>query len=213
MLRKTITALLLATLASGTSAHEVWLEREGEAVKVYVGDATGERDQGEAIAKLVATSRLFLADPASRIPVTAHADHLSAPVTTPGDVRYYNDQVWEPWQTREGVTQAAAFQARAGRSETRAVHDFELVPLAANSDSFTLLFKGQPLADTAVTVINPGLWEKTFTTDDAGRLTVPVTDKGRYILVARHTAPANAQIAGQTVASLEHVTSLSFVAH
>lgn len=211
MLKKTTAALALAGLATGASAHEIWLERHGETVRAYVGDATGERDQGEAIAKLVATSKLF-ADPARPVPLTAQADHLAASVGSNGDLRFYNDQVWIPWKNKEGAYEAAAFQARAGRSETRAVHAFEFVPLVAGSDSFTLFFNGRPLANTGVTVINPEFWEKTVPTDAAGRVTVPVGAKGRYILVARHKAPAEVQIAGQKVSTLQHVASLSFVA-
>lgn len=37
-------------------------------------------------------------------------------------------------------------------------------------------------------------------------------DKGCYILVARNTAPADLEIAGQKVASLQHAASLSYVA-
>ncbi|SCW46005.1 hypothetical protein SAMN02927924_00681 [Sphingobium faniae] len=101
---------------------------------------------------------------------------------------------------------------KAGRSETRAVQTFELVPVTAGSDSFALTFKGQPLTETQVTVINPDFWEKTFKTDADGRMTVPASVKGRYILVARHTAPADVEIAGQKVAKLQHIASLSFIA-
>lgn len=212
MLKRALASLLLAAIATSASAHEIWLEREGDAVRAYVGDATGERDQGEGIAKLVTTSKLFVGDRSRTIPVTAQPDHLAASVSAAGDLRYYNDQVWAPWKSDDGVLVAAAFQAKAGRSETRAVHDFELAPIAPGSDSFTLLFKGQPLAGKGVTIVNPGLWEKTIKTDAAGRLTVPVAAKGRYILVARHEAPANLAIAGQTVAKLQHVASLTFVA-
>jgi hypothetical protein len=212
MLKTSLTALLLASLATSASAHEIWLERHGDTVRAYVGDATGERDQGDTLVKLVPTSRLFAADPAQPVALTAQGDHLSASLRGTSDLRFYNDQVWAPWKNKDGVFEAAAFQARAGRSETRAVHAFELVPVASGSDSFTLLFKGQPLADTAVTLINPALWEKTVKTDAAGRVTVPVSGTGQYILVARHKAPADVEIAGQKVAVLQHVASTSFAA-
>lgn len=212
MLKKTIAFLLLSTIATGASAHEVWLEREGSNVRAFVGDATGDRDKGEDIVKLVATSKLFIGDPPHTVPVTAQPDHLAATVVTPGDLRYYNDQVWAPWKDDAGVLVAAAFQAKAGRSETRAIQDYELVPVAPGSDSFTLQFKGKPLADKDVVVITPDFWEKTFHTDAAGQITVPVSEKGRYILVARHEASADVEIAGQKVAKLQHVASLSFIA-
>jgi hypothetical protein len=213
MFKTLIVTALLAGTAASASAHEIWIERDGATARVHVGDAAGERDKGEDIAKLVATSRLYEAQPDRAFAVTALPDHLAADVGAAGDLRYYNDQVWAPWKSDEGSYQAAAFQAKAGRESTQAVHVFELVPVTPGSDSFILTFKGQPLADTGITVINPDLWEKTFKTDGQGRFTVPVAAKGRYILVARHEAPADVEIAGQRVASLQHIASLSFVAH
>lgn len=210
MLKLLCGVALLSSVTTTAFAHEIWLERHVEGVRAYVGDATGERDKGEDIAKLVPTSHLFGADRARTIPVAAQPDHLIATVQGQQDLRYYNDQVWAPWKAKDGSYEAAAFQARAGRIDTRAVHDLELVPVASGSDSFTLVFKGLPLANTSVTVVNPDLWEKNFRTDGSGRLTVPVSARGRYILVARHDAPANVEIAGQRVAKLQHVASLSF---
>lgn len=207
---KIIATSLLLTAATTAPAHEIWLERDRDAVKIYVGDATGERDKGDGIAKLVATSKLFGADRGVIVPVKAQPEYLEASVAGGGDLRYYNDQVWTPWKNKAGVYEAAAFQARAGRSETRAVHDFELVPVASGGDSFTLMFKGAALANTGVTVINPDLWEKTFKTDAAGKVTVPSGAKGRYILVARHSAAADIEIRGQKVEKLQHVASLSY---
>lgn len=219
MRKTTIAAALLGALvpslaATAASAHEIWLERHGDTIRTYVGDATGERDQGDALVKLVPTSKLFASDPAQTASVSATPEHLVAAATGvlggKRDLRYYNDQVWAPWRNKEGVFEAAAFQARAGRTETRAVQDLELVPVSAGSDTFTLTFKGQPLPATDVTLVNPEFWEKTVKTDAAGRVTVPVAGKGRYILVARHSAPADIEIAGQKVAKLQHIASLSF---
>ena len=215
MLKSMVTAILLSTaFTTGAAAHEIWLERHDDTVRVYVGDATGERDQGEALAKLVPTSRLFSDNPAHTAPVIAAPDHLTAKVSqvpgSHGDLRFYNDQVWAPWQDKDGAYEAAVFQARSGRQGTRAVHDFELVPVSAGSDSFTLFFKGHPLPDASVTIINPQLWEKTVKTDATGHVTVPVASMGRYILVARHSASANVEIAGQKVTRLQHIASLSF---
>ena len=212
MMHKFLAAILLATATTSASAHEIWLERQEDLVRVHVGDATGERDSGETLAKLAPTSRLFGEDRSHAIPVTAQQDYLSATFAGSGDLRYRNDQVWAPWKAKDGLYEAASFQARAGRKDIRPVHDFELVPVQSGGDSFILMFKGQPMADTGVTIINPELWEKTIKTDAAGRLTVPVGEKGRYILVARHTAPADVEIAGQKVARLQHVASLSFEA-
>ena len=37
-------------------------------------------------------------------------------------------------------------------------------------------------------------------------------EAGLYVLVARHEAPADVEIAGRQVSTLQHIASLSFVA-
>lgn len=213
MLKTTLLSLLFASAcAFSANAHQMWLER-GEAgqVRAYLGEAIDEPDTGEAIAKLTATTELFTNDRKAPATLVAKDDHLVATVTGAGDVHLYNDQVWAPWKLDDGTYQAAAFQARADRTETAAVFDLELVPVAAGSDTFTLMFKGHPLADTNVKVVNPDIWQKTFRTDAEGRITVPAREKGQFVLVAEHEEKGEHIIAGQTVGSLIHIASTSFV--
>lgn len=69
-------------------------------------------------------------------------------------------------------------------------------------------------ANKSVTVITPDKWTKGFKTDAAGRIDVPVSGKGRYVLVSSHEVPATGDvvIAGQKVAKLGYTTTLTFVA-
>lgn len=200
----------VSLFAAPAVAHEVWLERDGATVQVYVGDKTGEADTGEAIAKLVATAELFGRDREKTATLTAKDDHLVGEVKTEGDVRFFTDRVWAPWEEDNGYG-AGAFHAKAGRSETEAVLDFELVPLEADGDTFTLLFEGKPLPAASVTVITPDDWEKTFKTDQAGKITLPAKGSGLYLLVAHHEASAAVEIGGKAVTKLYHVASVSFV--
>lgn len=215
MFKKTLLTMALSTLALSASAHQLWLERDATGpVRVYVGDADSAHDKGEEVAKLAATTQVFTSDRKQTARLTAREEFLEADVAAAGDVRLFNDQVWKPWKAKDGSFQAALFNARAGRSETKAVLEHELVPLAAGGNSFTLLFKGQPLANKVVTVITPDKWSKGFKTDAAGRIDVPVSGKGRYVLVSTHEAPAVGEvvIAGQKVAKLGYTTTLTFVA-
>ena len=215
MFKQTLLALALSAAAIGAHAHQLWLERDaGGPVRVYVGDADSAHDRGEEVAKLAATTQVFTTDRAQPAKLAVKEDHLEAAVAGTGDVRLVNDQVWKPWKTKEGQTKAAVFNARAGRTDTNAVLDYELVPVKADGTTFTLFFKGQPVADKAVTVVNPEKWSKHFKTDKAGRIDVPVKDKGRYILVSAHDAdaPADLEIAGQKVQKLGYTATLSFVA-
>lgn len=215
MFKQSLFALSVLAAAVPAHAHQVWLERDATGpVRVYVGDADAEHDRGEEVAKLAATTQVFTTDRAQTAKLSVKDDHLEAAVAAPGDVRLVNDQVWKPWKAKDGKVQAAVFNARAGRAETRAVLDYELVPVAPQGNTFTLVFKGQPLAGKAVTVITPDKWTKGFKTDAAGRIEVPVKDKGRYVLVSAHeTEPANpVEIAGQKVQKLGYTATLTFVA-
>lgn len=215
MLKKSLLALLLSSVVVAAHAHELWIERDGNGlVRVYLGHAEGEPDKGEAVAKLQAHTRVFATDKNQPAEVSVKDDHLEAKLATPGDARMINELVWNPWQTDKGDYQAAIYHARAGRSETRALLDFELVPVTANGNSFTLLYKGKPLADTGVNVIGPDKWTKTFTTDADGKITLPERGKGRFVLVGSHEVAAakGTEIAGQKVDRLLHTTALSFVA-
>lgn len=215
MLKKSLMALVLSSMAVAASAHELWIERDGNGpVRVYVGHAEGHPDKGESVAKLEANTKVFTTDAKQLAKLAVKEDHLEATVATQGDARMVNDLVWNPWKTKEGGYQAAIFTARAGRTDTKAVLDFELVPVAANGNTFTLVYKGKPLAEADVNVISPEKWTKTFTTDSEGRITLPIKEKGRFILVGAHNVDADkgTEVAGQKVDKLSYTTALSFVA-
>lgn len=213
MIKKTLATMLLSSFAIAASAHQVWLERDGSGpAKVYVGDVDGERDHGDDVAKLAATTQVFGKDSKQPAKLTTKNEYLEAAVTGAGDVRLIADQVWKPWKNKDGQMQAAVFNSRAGRTETTAALDFELVPMKANGNVFTLTFKGQPVADKKVNVINPEKWVKGFMTDKDGHITVPVQGKGRYILMSSHDLKGDLEVAGEKVQKVSYTTTLSFVA-
>ncbi|CAN5651709.1 hypothetical protein BH09PSE5_BH09PSE5_18050 [soil metagenome] len=215
MFKKTLLAIALPTLAFAASAHQVWVVKDAQGpARVYVGDVDDAHDRGEEVAKLAATTQVFTTDPKQPAKVSVKDDHLEAAVGATGDVRLVNDAVWKPWKLKDGRTKVAIFNSRAGRTETRAVLDYEIVPVVANGNAFTVTYKGQPLAGKAVTVITPDKWSKHFKTDAAGRLEVPVREKGRYVLMSVHDADAvgDAVFAGEKVQQLGYTTTLSFIA-
>ncbi len=213
MIKKSLATLLLSTFALGASAHQVWVERDATGpAKVYVGDVDGDRDHGDDVAKLAATTKVFGKDAKQLAKVAVKHDYLEADVTGAGDVRLINDQVWKPWKNKDGQLQAAVFNSRAGRSETTGVLDYELIPVKANGNVFTLTFKGQPVADKKVTVVNPEQWTKGFKTDKDGRIEISGKEKGRYILMSSHEVKGDYEIAGEKVQKLSYTTTLSFVA-
>jgi len=202
-----LAAVLSSTIATAASAHEVWIEhdRSGPA-KIYFGEPV---DVSEREIDRLTDPLVFTDDRSRPIAVTRTPDYLEAAVEG-SDVRLYDENVFKPWKNDEGQAQASVFYARAGRSDTRALLDFEIVPVKANGDVFTVTFKGQPVPDAGVTLIVPDDWTKEIKADAQGRFTVPRKGAGRYILISHHAEDGDRQIGGEAVSRVYHVSTLSF---
>lgn len=206
--------LLAIGLAAPAVAHEIWIERDGQApARVYFGEpADPEPDHGQDDLARLKAPVVFTGTARDAAPLERRKDHLEAAVKGLGDVRLADDSLFRPRKNpRTGAMEAYVFHARAGRSETSSALDLEIVPAAANGDQFAVLFKGKPVASPRITVIDPGKWEKTFKAGADGRVTVPARGTGRYILVARHVDESPQQVAGEQVALVRHVSTLTFV--
>lgn len=204
------TAALLG-LAAPTTAHEVWIEHDGTGpARVYLGEPHEDTiDLGEhGIAHFKPI--VFTTDRAKSATLTHHADHVEAAVSGKGDIRAFDDTAFKPW-TSDDIKQGAAFYARAGRTEPASKLDFELVPTAPNADSFTVMFRGKPLANADVTMVTPDKWQKAVKADANGLVTVPDKGKGRYIVAANRQEDAPAKIGGEAVARVHHVTTITYV--
>lgn len=208
MLKQSVLLAVLLGLGSVAQAHEIWVERDGAGpARIYLGEPGDVQPEGgdPEFEKLKAP-RLV---PASQAAQTRKVGYIEVAVPA-GDVRVIDDSVFAPWG-EEGKKEGVIYYARAGRAEVKAGLPLEIVPTAAHADSFTLLRDGKPLAATKVTVISPDKWSKSFTTDAQGRVTLPLKDKGRFILSATHEEKGDLTLAGQKVSTLYHMASLTFV--
>lgn len=214
MLRKTAVALGALLMLSGpAAAHEVWLERDAAGpVRVYLGEpAEGVPPGGDPEFPKLKAPVVFTADRAAHASLTRKADHLEAAVSGEGDVRLTDDAIFEPWKGEGDAYEGAAFYARAGRTETRTVLDLEIAPVSPGADTFVVVYQGKPLAGADVNLLNPDRWSKTFKTDTEGRVTLPTSWSGRYLLAVSHETEGPATLGGREVAKVYHVSTLTFV--
>lgn len=214
MLKMTTLAIGAAMLmATSAAAHEIWLERDGSGpVRVYLGEpAEPVPPGGDPEFSKLQKPVVFTANPSTPAPLTRKADHIEAAVSGSGDVRATDDTVFEPWKGEGDAMEGAAFYARAGRTETKTALDLEIAPVTAGGDTFLVTYKGKPVADTAVNLINPERWSKSFKTDSAGRVTIPTEWKGRYLLAVSHPVEGAAKIGGKEVSKVYHTSTLTFV--
>lgn len=201
------------TLAAPVAAHEVWMERDGAGpVRVYLGEPAQPMPAGgdPEFAKLQAP-KVFAGSTKATLPLARKVDHIEASAPAAGDVRLFDDAVFAPWDNGTGGFDGVVYYARVGRSEPQAALDLELVPVAANADRFTILYKGAPLPGATVTMINPDKWSKAFTADAQGIVTVPTEWQGRYLLSVTHKAKEPAALGGKPVANVHHIATLTFV--
>lgn len=213
MKRALLSGLALACLALSAQAHEIWIERDGSGpVRVYFGEPAEDAPAaGDDELKRVVAPRIFGASGKAAAP-TREGDHLVAALAGEGDAWLADDAVFEPWQGEGGTYEAVSYYARAGRQSTAAKLDFELVPNRPGSDVLTVLYRGKPLADAEVTVIDPRKWSKQLKSDAQGQVTLPALADGRHIVVASHKEAVQRQIAGKDVGTIHHISTLTFQA-
>jgi hypothetical protein len=208
MMKLVIATALLAT-STLTAAHEVWIERDGDApARIYLGEPAEPIPPGgdPEFVKLRAPHLV----PASSVSLVRKTDHLEAAVPT-GDVRAWDGNVFAPWGPAER-REAVVYYARAGRAEPGALLPFEIAPASDAANTFVLMRDGRPQAAAEVTLITPARAKRTLRTDGQGRLGVPVTGKGRYLLSAAARDEGKRNHDGQTIHVLHHVTTTTFVA-
>ncbi len=203
-----IAALAILAVAPSAQAHEVWVERDTSGpARIYLGEPAEAMPEGgdPEFAKLKAP-RLV---PAAHAPQIRNVGYIEVAVPA-GDVRLIDDSVFDPWG-EEGKKEGVIYYARAGRSETRAALPMEIVPVSPNADSFVLLRDGKPLPAAKLTVISPDKWSKVMATDAQGRVAVPLKEKGRYILSASHEQKGDLSLGKAKVATIYHISTLTFV--
>jgi len=208
MLKWTSALLAIACLPAMAQAHEVWVERAGAGpARIYLGEPGDPLPEGgdPEFEKLKAPKLV----PASSTPQVRKAGYIEVAVPA-GDVRVIDDSVFDPWG-EEGKKEGVIYYARAGRSEAKAGMPLEIVPTAAGASSFTLVRDGKPLAGGKVTAISPDKWSKGFVTDAQGRVTLPIKEKGRYILTATQEEKGDLSLRGAKVATLYNIATLTFV--
>ncbi len=208
MLKWTSALLAIACLPAMAQAHEVWVERDGAGpARIYLGEPGDPLPEGgdPEFEKLKAPKLV----PASSAAQVRKAGYIEVAVPA-GDVRVIDDSVFDPWG-EEGKKEGVIYYARAGRSEAKAGMPLEIVPTAPGANSFTLVRDGKPLAGVKVTAISPDKWSKGFVTDAQGRVTLPIKEKGRYILTATQEEKGDLSLRGAKVATLYNIATLTFV--
>lgn len=195
------------------NAHYLWLERDGNGpAKAYFGE--WENDLHEKTGGLLdrfRKPRAFLTLSAELLPIDKRNDGFDINVKGVGDLRMVDDSIAPRPDSEKGGKTKTIYYAKAGRSETAAKLDLELVPVKANANDLTLLLRGAPVAKIEITVYGPPKWEKKLTTDDQGRIAVPTPWAGRYVIEVIHFETKPGSDGDEKFDRTRHISTVSFL--
>jgi len=215
MFRKLALAAALTFAALPAQAHFVWLERDGTGpAAAFFGEwdeDVREKSGAGGHLDMIAGPIAFQGDKSKPLAITRGTDRIEIAAAGPGDVRLVEDSLKPREDKRNGGRTKGVFQAKAGRADTTAGMDLELVPLTANGDTFVLLLRGQPLPKAEVKLAAPPKWACELHTDDKGQVTFVLPWAGRYVAEVIHVETIKGGEGDQAYDRIRHVSSLSFV--
>lgn len=191
--------LLAACLAAPAHADYVWLERDAAgAASAYVG----ELDKGRQPVSGVVAPRAFLAD-GKELPLTTEAERFAVPTGGSADLRLVASRVTDK-------NALNYYQARFGRTETKAVNDLELVPTTANGNTFKLVWKGNTVAATQVNVETSEGWRRVLKSNKDGTVSFDPSFPGLYVLEVTAKVHGSVTVDGKKYDDVRHTATLSF---
>lgn len=210
-MKKVLGALaLVAGFSLTAGAHELWMERDGSEAKVYFGHWSHN------FKELRSKERLNIIKAETILPKEALKskemveDGIALKLQNKGDVALI--ETLEPRKGRNVETiMRPTFLARNGRSEAKSLMELDLVPEAPNANSFTLLFRGKPLAKTKVTLYAPHKWSKSYMSDEAGKITIQTPWKGMYLASAHHVDETKGEVNGKAYEKSNYIMTVVFV--
>jgi hypothetical protein len=213
-MRQWIFTLITIITFSGTGhAHFLWLERDGDGpARAYFGEWIDDiREKTGGLLDRFKTPRAFVGASNEPLPVKRNDNNLEFAAKDRGDVRFVDSGIPPREDKEKGGMTKTIYYARAGRSETAFKLDLELVPTAADGNTFVVTFLGAPLPKAEVTVVAPPKWERTLMTDQQGRVTIKTPWAGRYVLEVTHFDEKPGSTSDGKFNRTRHIASLSFV--
>lgn len=168
------------------------------------------REKTGGLLDRIKAPRVFLGASPEPLPVKRHENNLEIAVRGAGDLRLVDNSMAPREDKDKGGSTKTIYYAKAGRVETAAKLDLEIVPANANDNAFVVLFLGSPLPKAEVTVAGPAQMEKRLSTDNQGRFTAPTPWAGRYVLEVVHS-DEKAGGGDENFTRTRHISSLSFV--
>jgi len=214
--RGVLAALLALSFIGAASAHSLWLERQGDGLRLYFGEF--EENLREASPGLL--DRL---SPQAKVAVAGEGDKalkvdkMAGFFTVAGVVSADDSVVAEDVRiaerrTAEKVTRVLArLGARyvADFKERPPVNTLDVVP-AGKPGAFKVFYQGKPLAKAKLELIAESGWKREFKTDEQGAVEAPLPWRGTYVIEVQHTDATPGKLGEEAYDTLRCASTLSF---
>jgi len=209
-MKKSLVAFMtIVGLSAPLAAHQVWLEREGSVINEYFGHFPNFKEKADG-KKLELIKGTVVSPKEAYLKTVRQNDHLEVFVNKVGDIG-----VIEEFKPNKGkmvdFTVRTIFSGRDGRSESKSLLPLDLVPDAPNSDTFTLMFNNKPLPKTKVEVTAPNTWNKSFMSDEAGKVTLKTPWLGDYVVQVDYSDKTKGEAQGIAYEQTNYIMSLHFL--
>lgn len=208
-----LTALL--TFAPLAHAHSVWIEDNSrQQLVIRFGEAGEPFEKSPGLLDQLAHPHAWKAGPAGKstaFDIAKKSDHFLL-VDAAATETAFAESAWPVYRSEKlpGGAKTAYYlrwiplAATTATPDAKPAHVLDLVP-TAEAGVFILIFRGQPLADHAVTVHAPGEKETELKTDAAALVRIPAGKPGVYVIGANHREPnANGFAFGQAYERISH---------
>lgn len=215
---RTAAALLIAALAGGAQAHQVWLEAAGGQARLHFGEyadnlretSPGLLDKFQGVpaleqraggkAQAVQGQRTASA---FTYATAGGADTLFAEAAYPLIDRAkagLQPLLWRP---------AARWVAGLDKP-VAATAPFDLVP-TGQAGELRVVYQGQPLPKVEVTLVSPAGWAREATTGEDGTVRFALPWKGQYVAEVKHSDKTPGEHRGEKYGEVSYLTTLTFV--
>ncbi|HTG24798.1 MAG TPA: cobalt ABC transporter substrate-binding protein, partial [Reyranella sp.] len=189
--RGVLAALLALSFIGAASAHSLWLERQGDGLRLYFGEF--EENLREAspglLDRLSPQAKVAVAgDKALKVDKTAGFFTVAGTVSADDSVVAEDVRIAER-RTAEKVTRVLArLGARyvADFKERPPVNTLDVVP-AGKPGAFKVFYQGKPLAKAKLELIAESGWKREFKTDEQGAVEAQLPWRGTYVIEVQHT--------------------------
>ena len=212
--RGVLAALLALSFIGAASAHSLWLERQGDGLRLYFGEfeenlrevSLGLLDRLSPQAKVAVAG-----DKALKVDKTADFFTVAGVVSADDSVVAEDVRISERRAGEKTTRMLSRLGARyvADFKERPPVNTLDVVP-AGKLGAFKVFYQGKPLAKAKLELIAESGWKREFKTDEQGAVEAPLPWRGTYVIEVQHSDTTPGKLGEEAYDTLRCASTLSF---